>query len=79
MGEGLSSRDQWSGLQVTQSSEGWYIGQPFGATCHMTREEDAFQEFSAQASGFMRCGIHISMATVRGEGTVILQIESGRL
>jgi hypothetical protein len=38
----------------------------------MTGEEDAFQEFSAQARGFVRCGIHTNMAIVRVEGTMTL-------
>jgi hypothetical protein len=54
----------------------WYINS--GASYHMTGEEDAFQEFSTQARGFVRCGIHTSMAIVKGEGTVTLQIESGK-
>jgi hypothetical protein len=44
----------------------------------VTGEEDAFQEFSSQAGGFVRCEIHTRMAAVGGEGTVTLQIESGR-
>jgi hypothetical protein len=43
-----------------------------------TGEEDAFQEFSTQARGFVRCGIHSNMAIIEEEGTVTLQIESGR-
>jgi hypothetical protein len=55
---------------------GWYIDS--GAICHMNGEEDAFQEFSAHAMGFVRCGIHTSMVAVKGEGMVTLQIELGK-
>jgi len=44
----------------------------------MAGERDAFQEFSAQDMGYVRCGVHSSMAAVRGEGTVSLHIESSR-
>jgi hypothetical protein len=59
-----------------RSREGWYLDS--GATCHMTGERDAFQEFSARDMGYVRCGVHSSMVAVRGEGMVSLQIESGR-
>jgi hypothetical protein len=55
---------------------GWYINN--GVIYHMFGEEDAFREFLSQARGFVRCGIHTNMATVRGEGTMTLQIELGR-
>jgi hypothetical protein len=38
----------------------------------MTGEEDVFQEFSAQDRGFVRCVIHTSIATIRGERTMTL-------
>ena len=44
----------------------------------MAGERDAFQKFSAQDMGYVRCGVHSSMAAVRGEGTVSLHIESSR-
>jgi hypothetical protein len=43
----------------------------------MTEEEDAFQEFSARARGFLRCGIHTSMAAVRGKGVDIMVVAGG--
>jgi hypothetical protein len=43
--------------------EGWYIDS--GATCHMTGERLVLQEFIAQDSGFVRCGVHSSMVAVR--------------
>jgi hypothetical protein len=57
--------------------EGWYIDS--GATCHMTSERLSLQEFTAQDSGFVRCGVHSSMVVVRGKGVVSLQIESCRI
>jgi hypothetical protein len=55
-----------------RSRDGWYLDN--GSTCHMTGERYAFQEFSAQDLGYVRCGVHSSMVAVRGEGMVSLQI-----
>ena len=44
----------------------------------MTREENVFHEFLTQDRGCVRYGIHTNMAAVLGEGTITLQIESGR-
>jgi hypothetical protein len=53
-----------------RSRDGWYLDS--GATCHMTGERDAFQEFSARDMGYVKCGVHSNMVAVRGEGTVSL-------
>ena len=61
--------------QEVRCREGWYLDS--GATCHMTEERDAFQEFSSRDMGYVRCGVHSNMVVVQGEGMMSLQIESG--
>jgi len=56
---------------------GWYIDSR--ATSHMTGERLAFQEFSSQDSGFVKCGVHSSMVAIQGKGVVSLRLESGRI
>jgi hypothetical protein len=56
---------------------GWYIDN--GATCHMTGERHALQEFTTQDSSFAKCGVHSSMVAIQGKGVVSLQIKSGRI
>jgi hypothetical protein len=45
----------------------------------MTGERLALQEFRAQDSGFVKCGVHSSMVAIQGKGTISLQIELGRI
>jgi hypothetical protein len=56
---------------------GWYIDN--GATSHMIGDRLAIQEFSSQASGIVKCGVHSSMMEFHGKGAVSLQLESGRI
>jgi hypothetical protein len=59
-----------------RSREGWYLDS--GATCHMTGERHAFQEFTTRDLGFVRCKVHPSLVAVQVVGTVSLRIGSGR-
>jgi hypothetical protein len=72
-------RDEYTMLLDAEdrTRTGWYIDS--GATSHMTGERLALQEFTAQDSGFVKCGVHSSMVAIQGKGTISLQIESGKI
>ena len=70
-------RDEYTLFLNTEESlgEGWYIDS--GATCHMTGERLALQEFTAQDSCFVRCGVHFvdfSISKVKHEVHSIFSI-----
>ena len=56
---------------------GWYIDSR--AMSHMIGDQITIHEFSSQASGIVKCGVHSSMMKFHGKQAVSLKLELGRI